>query len=83
MSLVLPVLDSQQVDELEAAFKPTLIVTRFPLGFFSKSSSSLSSPTTASAVGKLSLKNLAPSVRVLIDSNDAKGRKSVKVNDPS
>lgn len=61
----------------------TLMVTRFPRGFFSKSSSNRFSPAIATAVGKLSLKNVPASSLVCIVARDVKGANSVNVNEPS
>lgn len=60
-----------------------LIVTRLPLGFFSKSSRSTFSPTISTAEGKFSLKNAAADSRVVISSREEKGMNKVRVNEPS
>lgn len=59
------------------------MVTKLPRGFFSKSSSNRSSPTIFTALGKLSVKNLAASSLVEMLSSEAKGRNRVRVNEPS
>lgn len=60
-----------------------LIVTRLPLGFFSKSSRSTFSPTISTAEGKFSLKKAAADSRVVSSSREEKGINKVRVNEPS
>lgn len=60
-----------------------LIVTRLPLGFFSKSSRSTFSPTISTAEGKFSLKKVAADSRVVSSSREEKGMNKVRVNEPS
>lgn len=60
-----------------------LIVTRLPLGFFSKSSRSTFSPTISTAEGKFSLKKAVADSRVVSSSREEKGMNKVRVNEPS
>lgn len=60
-----------------------LIVTRLPLGFFSKSSRSTFSPTMSTAEGKCSLKKVAADSRVLSNSREENGMNKVRVKEPS
>lgn len=60
-----------------------LIVTRLPLGFFSKSSRSTFSPTISTAEGKFPLKKAAADSRVVSSSREEKGMNKVRVNEPS
>jgi len=60
----------------------TLIVTRFPRGFFKKSST-IRGPTILTALGKYLSKKTVACSRVRTFASSAKGMNSVRVNEQS